>query len=206
MFINFYKKTWHRILLEKILKQESHLITGNILDVGSGSRRYDNLFNGEIIAIDKCLNPKLNIIKANFNQKTKFVDNYFDGLISIEVFEYLENLNQPINEVYRLLKPGHYALITMPFMYHDHGDNIRYTKEYIYSQTNNFSEVDVKTIGNAYTVIWDIIRKKVFGSKKSLNKKIIFIFLLPILLILKLFKVEKIKDSYYSGIFIKLKK
>jgi len=92
MFINFYKKTWHRILLEKILKQESHLITGNILDVGSGSRRYDNLFNGEIIAIDKCLNPKLNIIKANFNQKTKFVDNYFDGLISIEVFEYLENL------------------------------------------------------------------------------------------------------------------
>jgi len=204
MLIDFYKKTWHRILLEKILKQESHLITGNILDVGSQNRRYDNFFNGNIIAIDKYPNPKLNIIKTDFNQKTNFPDNYFNSIISIEVFEYLENITQSMGEVYRLLKPGHYALITIPFMYHDHNDNIRYTKEYIYSQTTNFSKVNITTIGNAYTVIWDIIRKKNFGTKKSLSKKIIFIFLLPILFILKLFRVEKIKDSYYSGLFIKL--
>jgi len=206
MIINYYKKTWHRIILEKLLRKNSSLIKDKILDIGSKNRRYDNLFSGHITAIDKNPYNNSNVIHGDITKKLNFKDNGFNNIICLEVFEYLNELDQPLSEIHRLLKPNGHALITIPFLYHAHQDNIRYTKEFIESKLNNFSSFEIIKIGNAYTLIWDIIRKKVFGNKNSSLKKILFIFLLPLLFLIKIFRLEKITDQYYSGLFIILKK
>jgi len=206
MIIDYYKKTWHRVILEKLLKENSSLVKNEILDIGSKNRRYDHLFSGQITAIDKISNPHLNVAPGDIQAGLNLKDNYFNSLICLEVFEYLNELEQPLSEIHRLLKPNGHALITIPFLYHAHQDNIRYTKEFIEPKLKNFSSVEIIKIGNAYTVIWDIIRKKIFGNKKSLFKKFLFLFLLPFLFFIKIFRLDKIEDQYYSGLFIILKK
>lgn len=198
-------KTYHRNLLEKLLKEHAHLIKGEILDIGSKNRRYDHLFKGEVTAID--LNPHLeqNILLGNIEKGLDFPDQSFDSIICLEVFEYLENYQNAIAEIYRLLRPEKRALISIPFMYHEHEDKMRFTKGYLATQFTKFSSVEIKTIGNAYTTIWDIMRKKWLLGKKGWLSKLIGIFILwPLRLLWKNF--EQIEDDYYSGVFIILQK
>jgi len=54
----------------------------------------------------KCAEVKQN--KAPFN------NNFFDVIISVEVIEHVENLNEYLNDVHRLLKQGGFFIFTTP--------------------------------------------------------------------------------------------
>lgn len=204
---DFRHKTYHRNLLEKFLKEHAHLIKGEILDIGSKNRRYDSWFSGRITAVDLEPNPSANVLPGNIERGLNLSDQSFDNIICLEVFEYLENHQKAVTEIYRLLKSGGHALVSMPFMYPEHQDNIRFTKKYLLTQFTQFSSVEIKTIGNAYTTIWDILRKKWFLGKKSPAAKIIWWSILqPLLGIIRQPAVESITDNYYSGLFIILQK
>ena len=208
MIIDFYKKTWHRILLEEKLKENSSFIKGKIIDIGSKNRRYDHLFKGEITSIDIEPNQNLNIRPGNIEKGLKYKKNTFNGVLCIEVLEYIKDTSKSLDEIKRILKPKGSALISIPFFYHEHGDLIRLSPKWFELElSNRFSHFKIFKIGNAYTSIWDIIRKKTMNNRSGLIKKITWVFiLLPLLFIIKLFKLDKIEDLYYSGIFIKLYK
>lgn len=198
-------KTYHRNLLEKLLKERAHLLTGEILDIGSKNRRYDYLFRGKITAIDLIANPDQRVDYGNIENRLDFPDQSFDSILCLEVFEYLENYSNAISEIYRLLKPSGRAIVSIPFMYHEHQDKMRFTKSFIATKFNQFSSVQIEKIGNAYTVIWDILRKKWWLGKKGWSAKIIWNLLLrPLYFLIK--PHEKIEDQYYSGVFIVLRK
>jgi SAM-dependent methyltransferase len=207
MIWKYYKQTFHRNLLEKILLENKKLVTGKVIDIGSKNRRYDYLFpDAEITAIDKNIETHANVSFGDIEKGLPFEDDFFDSILCLEVFEYLENTDKALNEIYRLLKPNSFALISLPFLYHDHGDNQRLTKTFLSSKLNKFSEFKIIDIGNGWTVIWDILRKKLFKNHSSALKKISFLFLLPLLAFIKIFRLDKIEDNYYSGLFIILKK
>ena len=88
--MDFKHKTYHRNLLERLLKKHAHLITEGILDVGSKNRRYDSWFNGHITAIDLQPNPQDNILAGDIEKGLNFEDQSFESIICLEVFEYLE--------------------------------------------------------------------------------------------------------------------
>lgn len=202
----YYKQTWHRNLLEKLLQENSPLIKGEILDIGSKNRRYDHFFSGTITAIDLNPNPQNNILSGNIEKGLNFNSSTFNSIICLEVFEYLENWENALQEIFYLLKLEGYTIISIPFFYHDHGDNIRFTERFISTKLEKFSEVKIIRIGNGWTAIWDIIRKKLTENRHPFAKKVIFLSLLPFLLLIKLLHLDKIKDNYYSGLFIILKK
>ena len=199
------QKTWHRQLLEHLLQKNSHLIHGRILDVGSKNRRYDHLFKGEVTAVDIVENKESQVAYGDIEKGLDFPNEMFDSLICLEVFEYLENYKKALAEIYRLLRPGGQAIISMPFLYHEHEDKIRLTSNYLASQLTPFSSVEIKTIGNAYTVIWDILRKKWFSGQSDWQAKMIWwLVLWPFLILIRPWKNSK--DNYYSGLFIILRK
>ncbi|MDD4761552.1 MAG: class I SAM-dependent methyltransferase [Candidatus Pacebacteria bacterium] len=207
MIWKYYKQTFHRNLLEKLLLENKNLIKGKTIDIGSKNRRYDNLFNNsEIIAVDKNIKTNSNISFGDVEEGLSFENNYFDSVLCLEVFEYLKNIDKALKEIKRILKPSGFALISFPFLYHEHEDNQRLTKTFLSSKLKEFSESKIIEIGNGWTVIWDILRKKIFGNRSSASKKIIFLFLLPLLAFIKIFCLDKIQDNYYSGLFIILKK
>ena len=58
-------------------------------------------------------------------------DESFDSALSTAVLEHLEEPQRALHEAFRILKPGGYALYTMPFFWHLHEqprDFYRYTK------------------------------------------------------------------------------
>ncbi|MHA1284338.1 MAG: class I SAM-dependent methyltransferase [Promethearchaeota archaeon] len=210
-FLKYISHTFHRNLLEKLLEKYKYIIKGEILDIGSKNRRYDFLFKGHITAIDKNPKPEFNIIKGDL-LNLQFESNSFDSLICIEVFQYIEpeNFKKGIEEIYRILKPEASAIISIPFYYKDHGDILRITSRYILNLLRNLNYFDVKVIkfGNKYTAIYDIIRYKKIEQQSSNKIKNLFydLILFIFYIIIKILSLDKKNDSFYSGLFIILKK
>jgi len=204
----YYKYTWHRNLLEKFLLQHSALMQDKILDIGSKSRRYDQLFKGEVTAVDIEPNEKYDI-KYGDAQNLAFEPASFDGVLCLETLSYVEDIKKAVGEIHRMLKDNGWTITSIPFMQHDHGDRIRLTKTFAKElfKGAGFSEINVISYGNGHIAVWDIAKKKLTLDKPYLQRKLAFYFiLLPWLLILKIFKLDKVQDKYYTGLFITAKK
>jgi len=60
---------------------------------------------------------KLGVTKADLNQdlrNTSFGDNYFDVIVCVAVLDDIKETEQAIKEIYRIIKPGGTAFITVP--------------------------------------------------------------------------------------------
>ncbi|MFH1353982.1 MAG: methyltransferase domain-containing protein [bacterium] len=208
MKADYIHKTWHRNLLEKRLHQNRHLISRKILDVGSKNRRYDRFFKGIITAVDAVPNPGCNIVYADLEKTLPFPDAFFDSALCLEVFEYLENYQNAIAEIHRVMRPGGYAVISIPFMYHAHTDKLRYTEEFITAQFQHqgFAKVECHKIGNGYTAVWDIMRKKIMSLTSQPLRLALLLLASPYLIISRLLKLDQLTDQYYSGLFLVIKR
>jgi SAM-dependent methyltransferase len=105
---------------------------GNMLDFGCGEMPYRHLFK-----VNKYIG--LDIIRSGHNlQKMETIDLFYDGgkipiddasidcILSSQVFEHINNLNEVLNELNRLLKPGGKLLISVPFLWEEHEEPFDY--------------------------------------------------------------------------------
>jgi SAM-dependent methyltransferase len=110
-------------------------LKGRLLDFGCGSKPYKNLLDVQnYIGVDIEVSGhshKDSQVDVYYDGKTlPFDDNHFDSIFSSEVFEHIFNLEQILNELYRVIKPSGYMLITLPFVWDEHEipyDFARYT-------------------------------------------------------------------------------
>lgn len=117
----------------KLVKQKIEL-KGKILDYGCGNGNFMNYLsieypNNEIYGLDfSQVSVEKSILKnkgntnvksiINFSELDKnFTDNSFDIIFLIETIEHLRTdiLNNTLNIIHRLLKPGGYFIVTTPF-------------------------------------------------------------------------------------------
>ena len=61
---------------------------------------------------EEAKNQGVNAINSNLNNKCAFDDNFFDIIHSNQVIEHLSDTDCFISEIYRMLKPGGYAVIS----------------------------------------------------------------------------------------------
>jgi len=108
---------------------------GRLLDVGCGSKPYEELFDvDEYIGID--------IEISGHNHANSRIDKFYDGktipygagefdnLFSSEVFEHVFNIDELLDEINRVLKKGGKLGFTCPFVWDEHEqpyDFARYT-------------------------------------------------------------------------------
>ena len=105
------------------LQNNSTFLSGTILDFGSGSKPYEHLFkNHQYYCSIEVLGNKENLKSDIYydGSKLPFANNSFDSILCTEVFEHVENLDDVINELYRVLKPRGRMIITTPFMCMEH--------------------------------------------------------------------------------------
>lgn len=100
--------------------------TGKILEAGCGLARYDEFLSKrgfDIVGIElsqdtvdtvKKLAPLLNVRQGDILE-LPFEDNAISRIMSLGVVEhFIEGPKKPLTEMFRILKPGHYAVITVP--------------------------------------------------------------------------------------------
>ncbi|EAU55663.1 class I SAM-dependent methyltransferase [Mariprofundus ferrooxydans] len=106
-----------------LLKERHSGISGNHLDIGSGTgnliRRVQQTFDVTSSALDYSNEfMELNHIEVDvvdLNQGAlPYPDTHFDLVTFTEVAEHLENYRAIVREIYRILKPGGVVIITTP--------------------------------------------------------------------------------------------
>jgi SAM-dependent methyltransferase len=122
--------------LARAIAGKAQEIEGRVLDFGCGSQPYRGDFAhvADYVGVDVAVsghsqtNSKVDIY---YDGRTlPFPDASFDAVISFEVFEHVFNLDEILDEIRRVLKPGGKLLFSIPFAWDEHEqpfDYARYT-------------------------------------------------------------------------------
>lgn len=209
--------------LFKGVKSFSHLLKGRLLDVGCGSKPYQNLFLNvtEYIGMDIEVsgNDKDNkkYIDVYYDGKTiPFDSNSFDSVISSEVFEHVFNLEDILKEINRVLKPGGNALFTLPFVWEEHEkpyDFARYTKFGILHllQKAGFKIVEYQKSTNDFETIFQVFVHRFLLLQPFRNKILVrilylILFSVPSIFVYLLSRLQKSEPDFYHNHIILVKK
>ena len=138
----------------------------NILDLGAGNRRRaPNVINLEI-----GMTPEVDIVADG--HFLPFKDCTFDAVISEAVLEHVRSPNLVVAEIYRVLKPGGYICLAVPFLQGYHAsphDYQRWTVPGIVQLCAAFSELERGPCAGPTTALHWIFREYIglvcsFGS------------------------------------------
>ena len=158
-FLRKMLPTGHRLLLDREMKSRYASFTGSGLVVGAGLDNYRRLlFNADAVTCTD-IEPVDGVQFADAHD-LPFNSESFDFVMAIEVFEHLHTPRKAAEELYRVLKPGSRALITVPFMFRIHADPNdyhRFSDNGLRQLLSRFSTVEVMPFGNRIHVISDLI-------------------------------------------------
>lgn len=173
------------------LRNNSHFLSGNLLDFGGGSKPYQNLFvkSQNYFSIEVLSNKENLKTDVYYNgSKLPFADNTFDSILCSEVFEHVENINEVVLELFRVLKPGGKMIVTTPFMCIEHempSDFRRFSFNGLKSLmiNNNFIILKSQKLLNNFHVICQTLNFYIFQvlKKKSRYGKYLVYFLSGVL-------------------------
>ena len=96
-------------------------IGGTFLDLGAGNQPFRPWYEDKVdrvIAADAAPLPGLDVI--SFAAPLPFREGVFDSILCTSVLEHVDNAEQAIAEIVRVLSPGGRLLITVPFLYPEH--------------------------------------------------------------------------------------
>ncbi len=148
------KKDLIKILMLKVCKESKNL---DILNLGAGTgddlkilSKYGNIY---VTDIEK---KALDSIKGNFYFEKRvadacnlpYQDNFFDIVVSFDVFEHIQDDAKAVSEVYRVLKKDGNLVFTVPafqFLFSSHDKALehkrRYSKKMLKALLSNFSDL-----------------------------------------------------------------
>lgn len=169
LFINpfyFARKGLYKNVLELITG-----LNGKLLDVGCGTKPYENLCKvNEYIGleIDDEGNRNHNYADVFYDGKTiPFEDNTFDSILSNQVFEHVFNPNDFLKEINRVTKIGGLFLMTVPFIWGEHEqpyDYARYSSfglKHILSE-NGFEVIEHRKSNSGLEAIFQLINDYIY--------------------------------------------
>ena len=128
-------KSFLRVLQNKEFKNIS--INGKTIDLGAknGKASYYRFFNLKYSEIDYVdINPtESNILKLDLEKNLPISDKSYNSVLAINLFEHIFNIQNLIEEIYRILDDEGKLIGSTPFMkeYHpDPHDFYRYTQDF----------------------------------------------------------------------------
>ena len=145
-----------KIINANLEKRLSQYAFGKMIDIGCGDKPYREMasrYVDEHVGVDHedTLHDKSNIDLNGTAYKIPVNNESFDCAICTDVLEHLEEPSLAIAETFRVLKPGGYAIYTVPLFWHLHEeprDFYRFTKyglKYLF-ETNRFEVVEIKAL------------------------------------------------------------
>ncbi len=99
-------------------------------------------------------------------------NNSVDAIICIALLEHVEEPQKAVKEMYRVLKPGGYLYIYVPFLYYYHpmpgyyGDFYRFTIDGLKYMTRDFKSVEFQNVRGAFETVMNLF--PLFSKKTSI--------------------------------------
>jgi predicted SAM-dependent methyltransferase len=176
----FKKLPWNLFFEEKIGKIFTE--KKNIVDIGGGLRidpeknnrgrenQWVNKYLKDVnyIVLDKVPDYNPDIVGDIHN--LPFEDNSIDAIICMNVLEHVEEPQKAVREIYRVLKPGGYCYIEVPFLLYYHPmelyyeDFFRFTKDGLKYMTKDFKFVEMVNVRGSISTVMNLFP---FFTKKT---------------------------------------
>lgn len=146
------------------LVQHKDILKGRVLNAGAGWRSIIHLVTGELINqdIEWPDDKRTNIHIRSPLHEIPTASDWFDAIVCIAVIEHVENPEEVIPEMYRVLKPGGHLILTVPFLQPEHKiptDFQRYTRDGLIRlvQHHGFRVVKAEGLFTVYhTLYWQV--------------------------------------------------
>lgn len=103
------------------LADNSDAVSGMLLDLGAGNQPFKVWYSGlaeKCVSVDVTPSPGLDVL--SMAAPLPFRSETFDTVICTSVLEHVDNAEEVVSEIARILKPGGRLLITIPFLYPTH--------------------------------------------------------------------------------------
>ena len=150
-----------RYLLQQQIGKASFYVRGKTLDVGAGtSDRYSKKFETtEYIRLDMTPSPGVDIVGSIY--AIPMMNDSVDTVVCTQVLEHVTRPNDAAKEIFRVLRTGGYAIVTVPQMNELHeepNDYFRYTNYGLVSlfETAGFHVVEINQRGGYYAMLAQI--------------------------------------------------
>jgi SAM-dependent methyltransferase len=146
-----------RYLLRNQVASMAQYMRGLTLDIGAGERnRYGDLFDtSEYVTMDITEGPNVSIVGSI--EDIPSPENSFDSIVCTQVLEHVPHPQKAVEEMFRVLKAGGFALITAPQfneLHEEPHDYFRYTPfglESLFSEAG-FTVVEKKQRGGYFSL------------------------------------------------------
>ncbi len=138
---------------------------GKVIDIGCGNKPYESIFGGNITEYIGCDIVQSSLQKVDIlceANKIPLPDAYFDTVFSTQTIEHVADHQGVINEAFRLLKSGGYAIFSGPLYWHLHEepyDFFRFTKygfQYLFEKAG-FDIVEILPNGGMWATTGQVI-------------------------------------------------
>lgn len=185
----FTGKSIGRILFNWHIQKYCQNLSGLSIDLAAGSNpsyyRYWNLSQEQVIKVDYQRKEGIDMV-VDLNQPLPFKDNYADNIFLFSAIYIIEQPEDLLKEIYRILKPGGSFFLTSPLVANEApepNDYLRFTSEGIKKLLSQagFSQIELYKIGERATAaaallhsfwLFNFIRFFVFGLALFLDRLI----------------------------------
>ena len=171
--------------LFRFIQSQADSVRGNVLDIGCGSKPYQNLFScekytGVDIENEGHSHENENIDFYYDGKKLPFENYSFDNAVCFEVLEHVFDPDLFLTEINRVLKPGGKLLMTTPFIWNEHEIPNDYGRYSSYGLTylmkkNGFEVVSLKKILNGPELFIVLLQVYFNDFRYWLTRKLLFI-------------------------------
>ena len=196
---------WPPIEYELNEYRKKGLLKGLILNAGAGWRDISNLVDGKLINQDLTWpgDDRKNIDIFSPLHRIPKEDNAFDTILCIAVLEHVENPEEVVPELYRVLKPGGNLIASVPFLQPEHKvpkDYQRYTKDGLVRlfSHHGFIILEAKPLFSVYHTIYWIIHEWLHLRNGTVYKALRVLLLPPIAI---LARNSKLKSDILASSF-----
>lgn len=171
---NFEKTYWWHVgkkhlVLELVKKYKPNNSNMNILEIGCGTGEIAQSLNefGKIYvndisatALDYCKQKGIeNVIEGDISimNLTEY-ENYFDIVLALDVLEHIQDDEETIRKIYKLLKPNGLFIINVPaykFLWSGHDEALQHKRRYTsYEITQKLKDAKFKIINKSHFVFF----------------------------------------------------
>jgi len=150
--------TMRNVLVRRSLRALGLSHVRSVLVVGAGHDPYRHLFRGASTYIRSDLashSGSTDVVSDGM--ALPFPDGSFQCTVATEVLEYVQRPRAFAAELRRVLGPDGFAVITVPFVFQEHGDYWRPTRRSLSELFREFSSVDIYAQGNRFHTMMDLV-------------------------------------------------
>jgi SAM-dependent methyltransferase len=175
-------KEIRNILVNRIHDHElklyaSSYLNGRLVDIGCGTKPYEKLlasYVSEHVGVDheETLHDMSNIDLFGTAYDIPTDDEFFDSAICTAVLEHLEEPELALHECFRVLKPGGYAIYSIPFIWHLHEeprDFYRYSKygiKYLFEKVG-FEITEIKALSGFWVTFGQLFVYNIYRLNRG---------------------------------------